>query len=146
MEQPGEASQRPGGPIPNERVQEQSTVQLVRSIATDTGALVRKEVELAKREVIEAITARAKAAAAFGVAGVFGLLGLMSGCAAAIAGLSLVVATWLAALIVMGSLFVLAGAAAAGGMFRMKKPPMVPTETVRTVKEDVEWARAQLRR
>ena len=141
MEQPKDTQ-----PVRGPEIEGRSTLQLVRSIAADTGTLVRKEVELAKQEVLEAVTARAKAAAALGAAGVFGLLGIVFGCVAALAGLSLVVAPWLAALIVMGSLFVLAGAAAAAGLFRMKKPPMVPTETVRTVKEDVEWARAQLRR
>ena len=126
--------------------QTQSTGQLVKSIATDTGTLVRKEVELAKQEILEAITARLKAAGALGVAGVFGFIGLLFGCVAAVAALSLVFATWLAALIVMGSLFAIAGLAAMAGLLRMKKPSMAPTETVRTVKEDVEWARAQLKR
>jgi hypothetical protein len=90
--------------------------------------------------------ARVKAAGAFGAAGGFGFLGLIFGCVAALAGLSVVFAPWLAALIVMGSLFGLAGLAAVFGAVRVKRPPMAPTETVRTVKEDVEWARAQLKR
>jgi hypothetical protein len=137
MQQPKQPTKTPA---------DQSTVQLVKSIASDTGTLVRKEVELAKQEILEAIVARAQAAGALGAAGVFGLLGLIFGCVAAIAGLSLVFATWLAALIVMGSLFAIAGLAAIFGLFRIKKPPMAPTETVRTVKEDVEWARTQLKR
>src|SRR2546423_1784150 len=146
MAQPSEASTQPGGAIPSERTQQQSTGQLVKSIATDTSTLVRKEVELAKQELLEAVTARAKAAAAFGAAGVFGFLGLIFGCVAAIAGLSLVVAAWLAALIVMGSLLALAGLAAAAGLFRIKKPPTASTETVRTRKDDGAWARTQLKR
>ena len=133
-------------PIRGPEIQDQSTLQLVKSIASDTGTLVRKEIELAKQEVLEAIVARAKAAGAFGAAGVFGFLGLAFGCVAAIAALSLVFSAWLAALIVMGSLFGLAGTAAVFGLLRIKSPPMAPTETVRTVKEDVEWARTQLKR
>ena len=133
-------------PIRGPGVQDQSTLQLVKSIATDTGTLVRKEVELAKQEILEAIVARLKAAGAFGAAGLFGLLGLIFGCVAALAGLSIVFPPWLAALIVTGSLFALAGVAGMFGIFRIKKPPMAPTETVRTVKEDVEWARTQLKR
>ena len=140
MEQPSESHKEPTP------VDQQSTVQLVKSIATDTGTLVRKEVELAKQEVLEAIVARAKAIGAFGAAGLFGLFGLLCGLGAAVAGLSIVFAPWLAALIVMGSLFGVAGMAAMFGLFRIKKPSMAPTETVRTVKEDVEWARAQLKR
>jgi hypothetical protein len=133
-------------PIPARQPGDQSTLQLVRSIATDTGTLVRKEVELAKQEIMEGVTARLKAAGALGAAGAFGFLGLLFGCVAAVAGLSLVVSPWLAALIVMGSLFMIAGVAALAGLARMKKPSMAPTETVRTVKEDVEWAKAQLKR
>jgi len=140
VEQPSETQQEPTP------VKDQSTLQLVRSIATDTGTLVRKEVELAKQEILEAIMARVKAVGAFGAAGVFGFLGMLCGLGAAVAGLSLVVAPWLAALIVMGSLFALAGLAAMLGLFRVKRPSMAPTETVRTVKEDVEWARTQLKR
>jgi membrane protein len=146
MEQPREPSTRPGEPIPSPEIHQQSTGQLVKSIATDTSTLVRKEIDLAKQELMEAVVARAKAAGAFGAAGVFGMLGFLVGLGAAVAGLSLVVAPWLAALIVMGSLFVLGGLAAMAGRVKTKKPSMVPTETVRTVKEDVEWARAQLKR
>jgi len=126
--------------------EEQSTPQLVRSIASDTGTLMRKEVELAKQEITEGLIARAKAAGAFGVAGLFGFFGVLFGLVAAFAALTLVVEPWLAGLIVMGSMFVLAGATAVFGLARMKRPSLAPTETVRTVKEDVEWARAQLKR
>ena len=126
--------------------EEQSTPQLVRSIASDTSTLVRKEVELAKQEITEGLIARIKAAGAFGAAGLFGFFGMLFGLIAAFAALTLVVAPWLAGLIVMGSMFVLAGGAAVFGLLRAKRPPLAPTETVRTVKEDVEWARAQLKR
>ena len=139
--------QQPSEPTePIKEPSQQSTVQLVKSIATDTSTLMRKEVELAKQEILEAIVARAKAVGAFGAAGLFGFVGLLCGVGAAVAGLSLVFSPWLAALIVMGALFGIAGLAAVFGAFRIKKPPMAPTETVRTVKEDVEWARAQLKR
>jgi len=125
---------------------EQSTPQLVRSIASDTGTLVRKEIELAKQEIAEGLKAKALGAAAFGAAGLFGLLGLVCGLAAAVAALAIVLPIWLAVVIVMGALFLLAGFAAIAGMAAMKKKGPAPTETVRTVKEDVEWARAQLKR
>jgi putative superfamily III holin-X len=142
----GEGMEQPKTePIPTE-LRDQSTAKLVRSIASDTGTLVRKEVELAKQEISEAVLARVKAVAAFGAAGLFGFLGLIFGLLAAAAALSTVVAPWLAALIVMGSLFAVAGFASLFAIVRVKKPPMAPTETVRTVKEDVEWARAQLKR
>jgi hypothetical protein len=36
--------------------------------------------------------------------------------------------------------------AAVVGIARAKSPPMKPERTVETVKEDVEWAKAQLKR
>ena len=45
-----------------------------------------------------------------------------------------------------GAFLVLAGGAALIGLAKMKKPPIAPEETKRTVKEDVEWAKAQLKR
>jgi len=123
-----------------------STPELIRAVATDTATLVRKEVELARQEVIEALVARAKAAGAFGAAGVLALfmvvfLGIAGGLA-----LSLVMAAWAAFLIVAGVFLLLALGAVLFAKLRLKAPPMAPEETKRTVKEDVEWAKAQLRR
>ncbi len=127
-------------------VHEQSTPQLVRSIATDTSTLVRKEIELAKQEIAEGLKAKALGAAGLAIGGLFGFLGLLFGLVTAVAALSIVLPHWLAALIVAGALFLIAGIAAMVGIASMKKKGPAPTETVRTVKEDVEWARAQLKR
>ncbi|MGH2572561.1 MAG: phage holin family protein, partial [Actinomycetota bacterium] len=61
-------------------------------------------------------------------------------------GLDLVVAPWLSRLIVAGAFLLLAALAAVLGMRALKKGTLVPEKTKRTVKEDVEWARAQLKR
>jgi len=126
-------------------IKERSTLELVQSIAQDSGSLVRKEIELAKQEILEAVTARAKAAAGFAVAGVFGFVGFLFAAAAGAWALSLVLPLWASWLIVAGAFLLLAGGAAMFAMTRLKVPPMAPEETKRTVKEDVEWARAQLR-
>ena len=123
-----------------------STPELIKAIAGDTATLVRKEVELARQEVLEALVARAKAAGAFGAAGVLALfmvvfLGIAGGLA-----LSLVMAAWAAFLIVAGVFLLLALGAVLFAKLRLKTPPMAPEETKRTVKEDVEWAKTQLRR
>lgn len=123
-----------------------STLEIVRDIAAESQTLVRKEVELAKQEVVEAITARLMAAAALAMAGLFGLFVLLFGALAAAAALDLVLPAWAAALIVAGAFLILAAPAALLGIRRMKAPSLKPEETVRTVKEDVEWARAQLKR
>jgi membrane protein len=123
-----------------------STVQLVGRVAGDVGTLVKKEVELARQEITEGIAARLKGAAAFAGAGVMGLFVLGFLGAAAAAALSLVMPLWGALLVVAGVFLLLAGAAALFGRARMRRPPMGPVETKRTIKEDVQWAKAQLRR
>jgi len=132
-------------PVPPPR-DTRSTGQLVRDIAADTSTLVRKEVELAKQEVLEAVTARLLAAGMLAGAGLFALFMLLFLALAAAAALSQVVPAWAAALIVAGGFLLLAVPAGLLGVRRLKAPPLKPEETVRTVKEDVEWARAQLKR
>jgi hypothetical protein len=123
-----------------------STPQLIKAIAGDTATLVRKEVELARQEISEALVARAMAAAAFGAAGLMGLYLLLFLAVAGALALAIVLPAWAAFLVVAGVFLLLAGGAAAFAMFRIKRPPMAPEETKRTVKEDVEWAKTQLRR
>jgi hypothetical protein len=108
--------------------------------------LVRKEVELARQELTAAIKSRVVGAAALGAAAFFGLLIVIFLGMAAAAALDLVFARWLSRLIVAGGFLLLAAGAALFGLRRMKKPPIAPEETKRTVKEDVEWAKAQLKR
>jgi uncharacterized membrane protein YqjE len=136
----------PPAEAPSTPPEKQSTIGLVRSIATDSSTLVRKEIELARLEVMEAIKARVVGAAALGAAAVFGLLLVVFLGAAAAAALDLVFARWLSRLIVAGGFLLMAAVAAMFGLRKMKKPPIAPEETKRTVKEDVEWAKAQLKR
>jgi hypothetical protein len=123
-----------------------STPTLLKDIAGDTGTLFRKELELFKQELMEGLAARLKAAAAIAVAGVLGLFVIGFAGMAAAAGLANVVAPWLAYLIVAGAFVLLAVFATMFAKLRMKVPSMKPEETIRTLKEDGEWARAQLKR
>jgi hypothetical protein len=136
-------------PIPAKVVRPEdsrSTPELVKAIASDTATLVRKEVELARQEITEALVARAKAGGAFGAAGVMGLYMLLFLAVAGALALALVLPAWAAFLIVGGVFMVFAGGAAMFGRMRIKHASMAPEETKRTVKEDVEWAKTQLRR
>lgn len=123
-----------------------SMPELMRSIASDTATLVRKEVELARGEMMEAISARLKAAGAMAGAGVAAFVALIFLGAAAATALDEVVSPWAARLIVGGGFLLLAALAVAMGLMRAKSPSLKPEKTVETVKEDVEWAKAQLKR
>jgi len=125
---------------------ELSTMQLVGRVAGDARALVRKELELARQEVTEGLTARMQGAAAFGAAAVMGLFLVGFLAAAAAAALALVMPLWAALLIVAGVFLVAAVMAALIGRGRMKSRTIAPEKAKANMKEDVEWARAQLRR
>ena len=123
-----------------------STMRLVGQVAGDVGALVKKEVELARQEITESVMARVKAVAAFVVIGVIGLfiVGFLG--AALAAGLAEFLPAWVALLIVAGLFILLAVVAFLFAKRRLKSPPLAPEKTKETIKEDVEWAKAQLRR
>lgn len=132
--------------LPAAEPRDLSTVQLVGRLAGDVGTLVRKEVELARQEVTEGIAARLKGVAAFGGAAVMGLFMLGFLAAAGAAALALVVPLWAALLIVAGVFMLLALAAALFGRARLKAASIAPEKAKENIKEDVEWAKAQLRR
>jgi hypothetical protein len=123
-----------------------STLAIVKEIADDSATLIRKEAELARREIVEAVTARLKAAGALGAAGMLALMGILMCAVAGAAALSTIMTAWAAFLVVAGCLFVIAGCAALFARMRMSRPPLKPVETVRTVKEDVEWTKELLKR
>jgi hypothetical protein len=59
--------------------------------------------------------------------------------------LSLVVAGWLAALIVGGVLAVAAGILTGAGITKLKRVNFAADKTIRTLEEDVQWAKQQIK-
>jgi uncharacterized membrane protein YqjE len=125
---------------------DRSIGELLRSIGTETSTLIRKEIELGKQEILESLTARLMAAAAGAVAGVMALFVLAFLGLAAAAALDNWLRPWASRLVIAGVYLLIAAMAGVFAMQRIKKPPIAPEETVRTVKEDVQWAKAQLKR
>lgn len=118
---------------------------LISDMTSDVGTLVRKELELAKIETKEELSRTAKAGGMLGAAGFAGYLAVVMLSFALAFLLDLAMPLWVAFLIVA----LLYGAAAAflfvRGRERMKQVNPVPEQTVETVKEDVEWLKAQRR-
>jgi Putative Actinobacterial Holin-X, holin superfamily III len=113
--------------------------ELVARLSDDTARLIRDEFRLARAEMMQKAKAAGMGAGLFGGAGAFAVYGLGVLVAAAVIGLSFVLAAWAAALVVAAALFVLAGTAALMGKreFGRAGPP-VPTEAVQSTKEDVD--------
>jgi putative superfamily III holin-X/virulence factor BrkB len=122
------------------------TGPLLRSIATDISTLVTKQFELAKQEIGEMVGTRAKAIGVFGAAAVLGLfvIGFL-GMAGAEA-LDLVLPRWAAMLIVAGVFGVLAAVAIVAARGWLRSSASKPELTQESLKEDVQWAKQQLKR
>ena len=148
-------------------LREQSVPELVKQLAEETKTLVRQELELARAEAARAgqtVVALAKQELQLAKAEMsekgrkagpgIGMVGAAAGVALLAAGaltaclilaLDGVMPNWLAALLV-GLVY----AAVAGGLFYLGKErvqdagPLVPEQTIETIKEDVEWAKTQI--
>jgi hypothetical protein len=158
-------------PVNNETRQAQlrgeSTTDLVRQFADEMKTLVKQELEFARAEasrVGEGVLTLArqelqlakaemsekgrKAGAGAGLMGVAGGLALLAGGALTaflILALDGVMPNWLAALLVGAAYAVAAAVLFSVGKRRVEEAgPLVPEQTVDSVKEDVQWAKTQI--
>ena len=123
-------------------LRDQSTGDLVKQLSEQASTLVKKEVDLAKAELSQKGKQAGIGAGMFGTAGLFGVVGFAVVTAALILLLDDAVTDWVAALIVGVVYLAIAGIAALMGRDRVREAtPVVPEQTVETLKEDVEWAK-----
>ena len=126
---------------------DRSLGDLVKFVTEDLSHLIRSEIKLAQVEVTEKAKGVGAGIGAFGAAGVLALFGLGLLLTTAVLALSLVVAPWLAALIVAVVVFVVAGIAALMGKKKVTEAaPPVPTRAVESVKEDVQEIKESIKR
>jgi len=130
-------------PQNNADLRERPFGDLIQQLAKETSTLVRQEIELAKAEVSEKGRQAGKGVGMFGAAGIVALLAFGALTAAAILALDLVVAGWLAALIVAAVYGAAAGLLAWAGKGRVQEATPPAPQTVETVKEDIEWAKTR---
>lgn len=123
-----------------------TTGELMRAVAGDTADLIRKEIELAKQELREGVQSIVRMAAAMAGAAVLALIALIMLALAMSDALGTVMPVWAARLATAGIVLGLAAAAVGAGVAVVRKSSLMPTETARTIKEDVEWAKQQLKR
>jgi MFS family permease len=121
-----------------------SVAELVKRLTEQTSRLAHQEVELAKAELALKGKRAGLGAGMFGGAGLFGMYALGALVTAAILALAHGVASWLAALIVAGVLALVAGVVALVGARKVRQAvPPIPEQTVETVREDLEYAKAK---
>jgi hypothetical protein len=137
--------QDPPGPDQGD-LRERPLPELLKQLSEQTTRLVRQELELAKAELTQKGKQAGAGAGLFGAAGAIGLAALGALTACFILALNAVMPAWLAALLVAVVYGVVAAVLAMRGRAKVKQAtPPVPEQTIETVKEDVEWAKTQMR-
>jgi Flp pilus assembly protein TadB len=139
------ATQHLGDPDDSD-LRERSIGELLRQLSEQTTRLVHQELELAKAELTHKGKQAGAGAGLFGGASALGLAALGALTACFILALNAIMPAWLAALIVAVVYGIIAFVLVKQGQARMKRAgPPVPEQTIETVKEDVEWAKTQMR-
>ena len=137
------SSQLPGD---TEDLRDRSMGELLRQLSQETTQLVHQELELAKAELQQKGKQAGAGAGMFGGAGALGLAALGALTACFILALNAIMPAWLAALIVAVVYGIIAFVLVKRGQAKLKQAtPPVPEQTIETVKEDVEWAKTQMR-
>src|SRR5215208_6256790 len=125
---------------------DRSLGELLKQLSEQTTRLVHQELELAKVELTQKGKQARAGAGLFGGAGALGLAALGALTACFILALNAIMPAWLAALLVAVVYGAIAAFLALRGRDKAKQAtPLVPEQTIETVKEDVEWAKTQMR-
>lgn len=134
-------------PVNAPDLSQRSTTGLIGDAGDQLARLVRTEGRLARLEMRSKGKQAGMAAGLLGLGGALGLLGCLMLVATAVLALNLVLAAWLAALIVAVVLLLVGGVAALLGRSRLKRlSPVLPEESLETIKRDYRDLREALRR
>lgn len=117
---------------------------LLSDLASQISALVRQEVALFKAELVEKLGMIGRGAGAIAAGALIALSGWLALVAAAILGLAIVLAPWLAALIVGVVLIGIGGAVLYFGKSRFDSDTLAMRRTLGSLREDESWVREQL--
>jgi hypothetical protein len=131
------------GPVPPRS--ERSVASLFGDLARESSRLFRQEVALAKAEIVGNLGKLGTGAGELVVGGFIAYAGLLVLLAAAVLGLSTVLAPWLSALIIGAVVLLIGLVVALKGKRDVAARSLVPDRTLRTLREDAEWAREQMR-
>lgn len=110
----------------------------------DVSLLVRKEIELAKVEATEKVSAMGTGAAYLAVGGLLAFAGLLFLLGAATLAIALALPAWAAALIVGAAVTFVAGLFVAAGLGKFRTTRLKPERTLRTLRDDAAFARQHL--
>ena len=124
---------------------ERTVPEVLQNIGANIQEIVRSEFRLAKTEVEEAATKAKGAAVSLGIGAVLTFYALGFILLAAVSALSIVIAFWMAALVVGIVLAVLGSTFMSSGRKKLKHVHPVPERATETLKENVQWAKNQIK-
>jgi hypothetical protein len=119
--------------------QRESFGELISELATNSSALVRDEIELAKQEMREKLNSFRAGVVTLAISGVVLLVGTLTLIAAAVIGLGHLIGPGWAALVIGGVLALVGGIAAMVGLGQLSRTSLKPEQTIETLQEDKEW-------
>ena len=119
--------------------------EVLQDIVANIQEIVRSEFRLAKVEIHEETTKAVRSSIPLVIGVLLSLYALGFILLAVVHALSMVVDAWLATLIVGAGVLVISMILVSVGRTRFKQVKVVPEKTVVTVKENVQWAKHQIR-
>ena len=122
-----------------------SMAEVLQDIVANIQEIFRSEFKLAKAEIHEETTKIARASVPLGIGILLALYAVGFVLLAAVHGLATMVDAWLAALIVGVAVGVISMVLVSIGRKRLKQVKVVPEKTIGTMKENVQWAKHQIR-
>jgi hypothetical protein len=124
---------------------ERSIAEVLTDIVRNAQEIVRAEIRLARLEAWAEIKTAGQGAIWFAAGGIVSLLALVLLSMAGVYALAMVVALWIAALIMAAVAAVIGGLLIAAGLKQMRKVTLAMPRTVAAIKGSVEWARPSAR-
>ena len=124
---------------------QRSVPEVLGDIITNFEQIVRAEIRLGKTEMKEEAAKAVRPGATLGAGVALGFYGLGFLLLAAVYAMTMVMAAWLAALIVGAVLAIVGLALASTGGKRLKRLHLTPDKTIRSLEENVQWAKQQIK-
>lgn len=137
--------ERAEGPLERVDEDDRSLPQLLRDLSRDSVHLITREVQLFRAETEKKLTRAQRYAIVLGAGGLVALVGFMVLASALVLVLALAIPAWISALVVGALMIVTGGVALVMGKNRLAAEEVVPSETLRNVKQDVSTVREAIR-
>lgn len=125
--------------------EDRSIGELLGDLYRGASQVISLEIELAKTEMSQKASRVGKNVGFLAAGGAIAYAGFLALIFAAIAGLAVVMPTWLAALLVGLVVAAIGGVLVWSGLKTLQQESVAPQRTIQTLKEDQEWMRDQTR-